>query len=649
MGIKVGDHMNDNNQQEDINQIPASSPDLKTDLAKKLQEIAPEVIADGKVDTKKLKELLDEDSADDSERFGLFWPGKKRAMRAAQEPTTATLKPAKDESKDWDTTQNIFIEGDNLEVLKILQKHYHNKIKMIYIDPPYNTGQDFVYPDNYQEGLQSYLEFTKQIDEGGRRVSTNSDSDGRYHSNWLNMMYPRLKLARNLLTDDGLIVISIDDHEISQLRKVCDEVFGEINFVASVIWQKKYTTSNNISGISAVHEYILVYARDYSNIANAVQKIPYSDEAKARYNNPDNDERGDWMDASYHGPKSPTERPNLNYPIIHPKTGEEVWPKEKSWAYSKDVHQQHVINNLLWWGKDNQYKEPRMKRFIKDMDGGMVPKSLWDYKEAGTTSSGRAALRNLFGKRDSGSLFDNPKPVELMIKVLEIGTRSNTSDVVLDFFSGSGTLAHAVMQLNSIDGGNRKHIQIQLPEPTPEQSEARAAGLLTIADIAKERIRLAGEKIKQDFSDELSERHQPLDIGLRVYKLSDTSFSKWQTNSDVDVDSVQQRLLEMKDSSNDDASQEQLLTEILLKLGLPLTARVNEIFVNGLSVWDVSDKAVIAYLDEHLKPTLDQLRAIAETNPGKIVVLEDSFQGDDELKTNLSQICKSNDIELWTV
>lgn len=625
MGIKVGGHMNDDNKQDDINQVPASSPDFKTELAKKLQELAPEVIADGKVDTKKLKELLDEDTTDDSERFGLFWPGKKRAMRAAQEPTTATLKPAKEESKDWDTTQNIFIEGDNLEVLKILQKHYHNKIKMIYIDPPYNTGQDFVYPDNYREGLASYLEFTKQVNEEGKKVSTNSDTDGRYHSNWLNMMYPRLKLARNLLDDDGVIFISIDYNENYHLRQICDEIFGDNNFIGEIYWESKTKSQNTETSYNKLQpkaEMILVYGRRPKRRFNLVTK------GKKDY--PHEDDKGKYREYPLEVMNATGIRGRQS--MIYEVQGI-LPPQGKQWQLGHDQVSMYESSGNLFI---------RDGRVIIKMRPGEerdeTTDPFWGFfpKDMGTAESAKKELKELVGDHD----FETVKPVEVIKRLILHATSDN--DIILDFFAGSGTTAQAVMQLNSEQSINRKWITAQLPEATEVNSILNKRGFKTVSSFTRYRLEKAAEKIA-------NEKEPSVDTGYRVYKLADTNFSKWQTSSDVDVDAVQQRFLDMRDSSNDDASQEDLLTEILVKLGLPLTVKVTEDKLEGLRVWNVSDKAVVAYLDEHTKPSLDQLRTITDTNPGKIVILEDSFQGDDELKTNLSQICKSNDIELWTV
>lgn len=616
-------------------EVEATSPDFKTELAAKLQELVPEAITDGKVDTQKLKELLDSDSADDSERFGLFWPGKKRAIRAAQDPTTATLKPAKDESKDWDTTENLFIEGDNLEVLKVLQKHYHNKIKMIYIDPPYNTGKDFVYPDNYKEGLASYLEFTNQVDNEGRKVSTNSDTDGRYHSNWLNMMYPRLKLARNLLSDDGVIFISIDDNEQAHLRKLCDEVFGEGNFITDAIWRSKDNSNNDAKKFSIDHNHTLIYSRN-----NDWQPARISDPLKqTHFKNPDNDPKGPYFDGN--PLNSPNYRANLIYDLTSPQ-GTIISPPKNGWRWSKDALEQKIASGEIRFTEDG--RNIRRRTYLSDIQG-LPPSSLWiDLENTGHNRQAKYELLKLIPE----DLFDTPKPTKLIKYMIKLANL-NDGDIVLDFFSGSGTTAHAVMQINAEDGINRKHIQVQLPEPTDEKSEAYKFGYKTISAIAEERIRRAAEKIKADYADKILERDTPLDSGFRVYKLSDTNFTKWRSASDTDKDMVQQQLLEIRESSNDAASEEDLLTEVLLKQGISLTAPLKHIEIEDLSTWIVGENVVAAYLNEHNKPSIDQLRAVVATEPAKFIILEDAFQGDDELKTNLVQICKSQKIELWTV
>ncbi|MEL6050711.1 site-specific DNA-methyltransferase [Corynebacterium rouxii] len=632
----------------EINEVSGSSPDFRTELAEQLAELAPEAIADGKIDVEKLKELLEGDASDTSERFGLFWPGKKRAMRAAQTPTTATLIPDKENSKDWDTTKNVFIEGDNLEVLKILQKHYHGKIKMIYIDPPYNTGKDFVYPDNYKEGLDTYLEWSKQVNEEGKKLSSNSESEGRFHSNWLNMMYPRLKLARNLLADNGVICISIDDCEIAKLRQICDEIFGEDRFAAEIIWKKRNSPPNDRK-IGAQHDYILVYVKkDLESIALR----PRTAEQIARYKNPDNHVKGPWvagdLSANVKGGRYVE---SLNFPIVNPNTGKEHWPPSGgNWRFSKDRIRELLESDELYFGKDG-VGAPKLKRFLSAIKPGTTWTTLWDFVPFNT--SGSDEMRELFG---SATIFESPKPSGLLKKVIQLGAQ-NKHDIVLDFFSGSSTTAHALMELNAEDGGKRRHIQIQLPEPTPEKSEARKTGYATIAEISRERIRRAGEKIKQDLADEIAKRETPLDVGFRAYKLADTNFTKWRTDSNIDATELEQHLLDLRDSSDDNATPEDLLTEILIKQGHSLVEQIRDEVIDGLPLKAVvgadeedgtGETLVLAYLDEYTKPTLQQLRAAVDTKPAQFIILEDAFQGDDELKTNLAQMCKTNGVELWT-
>lgn len=627
---------------DDVRKVLGTSSDLRSDLARRLEELVPEAIADGKVDVAKLKELLGNDYSDESERFGLFWPGKRRALRAAQEPTVATLRPVKNQSKDWGITQNVFIEGDNLEVLKILQKRYHSQIKVIYIDPPYNTGKDFIYPDNYKEGLQSYLEFTRQVDEDGRALRTNSETDGRFHSNWLNMMYPRLKLARNLLTDDGVIFVSISDHEVDNLRKILNEIFGESNYVGQIAVSKGTTTGQDANDIGSSIDFLLVFARNKTYyIPNG---LPLDEKDIARFNQ--EDDRGHFSVLQFR--KTGTndrreDRPNLYYPLIAPD-GAEVYPigpggYESCWRTAREQFDSWDADGMIEWkhDADGAYR-PYVKYYLEGRTKQVS--NYWDDIEGNKKAS--LTVKELVGK----NVFTNPKPVGLIKKILHIA--ADRDSIILDFFSGSATTAHAVMQLNAEDGGSRAHIQVQLPEPTPEDSPARIAGYETISEVARRRIDLAGNKIAGELSKQLLGRDQPLDIGYRTYTLVDTNFMKWKVSSDVDEEELQQQLLGMRQSSDDQASPDDLFTELLLKLGFSLTEHMSDLDIAGLDVRSVGDNHLFAYLDEQAKPTLEQLRAVADVKPTKIVILEDAFHGDDELKTNLVQICKTKDIELWT-
>lgn len=656
---------------DDIHETPSSTPNFQSELAAQLADLIPEAIADGKIDVTKLQELLSTDAADPTERFGLFWPGKKRALRAAQEPTTATLRPDFENSKDWDTTKNVFIEGDNLEVLKILQKHYHNKVKLIYIDPPYNTGKDFVYPDNFKEGLDTYLEWTRQVNEEGKKVSTNADTEGRYHSNWLNMMYPRLKLARNLLTDDGVIFISIDDHEVENLTRLGKEVFGSDNLLACF---PRVTKRAGKSGdlIAFNHDYVLAFARGAGVRLN---RFSHTDDG-FRFSDEFEEERGKYklnqtLDYNTLGYVRSLDFPiEVDGRVFFPGGVTESEQKERAERNPKDGFRWRWSPRLVEFGlahgfiviKEGRngpriYTKTYQNATIKEM-GGQYEVVIQDRTKAFTTldlvdnkysnDNARKGISSLF----EFAAFDYTKPVELLKTIIALGTSRAEGDIVLDFFAGSGTTAHAVMQLNAEDGGNRRHIQVQLPEPTPEDSDARRAGYATLSEIARKRIDLAGDRAVAESSQQLG-GPLSLDSGFRTYKLSDTSFSKWRVTSDIEVSSLEQHLLDLRDSSSaDGVTADDLLTEILLKQGYSLTERVTPIKIDGLDLRAVldtdGDVAVLAYLNEHEKPSVEQLRAIVDTMPTKLVILEDAFQGDDELKTNLVQLAKSKNVELWT-
>lgn len=655
---------------EEVHETPSTTPNFQTELAAQLAELMPEVIADSKVDVEKLKELLDGDAADTSERFGLFWPGKKRALRAAQEPTTATLRPDFENSKDWDTTKNVFIEGDNLEVLKILQKHYHAKIKMIYIDPPYNTGKDFVYPDNYKEGLDTYLEWTRQVNEEGKKLSTNADTEGRYHSNWLNMMYPRLKLARNLLTEDGVIFLSIDDHEYDNLKKLCNEVFGESNYLNTFVWVSNLKGRQiAASGAAGTKEYILCYARrvdeagEFIGSGSKLKKLMPSIYKGFNYK-AEHDERGAYVlkNELYNTNSAFNEvtRPNLVFDIYYnAETGD---------VKTADVSDVHVYDGYIKiapkqnnngtnkyhafrWSRRKVESESYDLAFIegasgwkvytkvRDVDGATVKDLVMDI----TTNEGSADIKAV---GLDPKWFDYPKPVNLVKLLVDVA--ADTDSIVLDFFAGSGTTAHAVMSLNAEDGGNRKFVQVQLPEPLFDGHPARKAGRDSIADISVSRIQAAGSLLRKESSSRLSD-DPDLDFGVRAYRLADTNFTKWKQSSDVDPNQLEQHLLDLRDSSSADAaSADDLLAEILLKQGYSLTEQIAPIDVAGLDLRSVGDGIVLAYLNEHVKPTLEQLRAVVDADPARLIVLEDAFQGDDQLKTNLAQLCKSQGIELWT-
>lgn len=633
---------------EDINEIPSTTPDLQTELAQRLQELVPEAIADGKVDVVKLKELLSHEAATESERFGLFWPGKRRSQRAAQEPTTATLKPVKSLSKDWDTTKNVFVEGDNLEVLKVMQKHYHGKIKMIYIDPPYNTGKDFVYPDNYKEGLATYLEFTKQVDAGGKRLSTNSESEGRYHSNWLNMMYPRLKLARNLLTQDGVIFISIDDHEVANLRLALDSVFGESNFVENYIWESNFRPDNSSRIERENAQHILCYARKKSALRGLVgaQKATEGLPSLTKSSMKESILRlePEWVEFQIPDGKYKAGDLGSGYRLETDVTISSGTAEAAFLLTGRVIWSQSYLESQVAEGTKIVIKGAGFVPYSRKVaTSALAPTTLIPRDSVGDVLAGNAEIKSLFG----APVFNHPKPTTLLKYLIKAATSDVKDAVILDFFAGSSSTAHATLALNAEDGGRRRFVMIQLPEPTPDDSTAMTAGFSTIAELSRRRIELASERLSGS-AEQMEFDDAAPDLGFRTYKLVDTNFSKWRVSSDTDDDALTQHLLSLRESAENSATPDALLAELLLKAGYSLTEKIADLELAGLELRSVGEGLLLAYLNEHQKPTLEQLRQVVAAEPEKFVILEDAFQGDDELKTNLVQICKTADVELWT-
>ena len=452
-----------------IRSLDGKTPDIAEENIQKLRQIFPDVFTEDKVDIEKLQQVLGNYVEDSNERYNFTWNGKGRALRLSQTPSLGTLRPCKEESKDWDTTQNLYIEGDNLEVLKLLQKSYHGKVKMIYLDPPYNTGGDFVYPDDYHDSLENYKKITGQVDSEGNRISTNTEASGRYHTDWLNMMYPRLRLARNLLADDGVIFISIDDNEVDNLKKICNEVFGEDNFIELLVWKRRATPPNDRI-IGKNHEYIAVYAKNSEEVKLFLQ--PRSKKDNERYKNPDNDPRGPWApaDLSANG-KGGRLTESCIYPILNPENNKEYYPPQnKCWLYNREK-----MLTLLKEGRVKFRTEsgtPFLKRYLSEVRQGTTLPTILD--SAGFSQDSAREIREIF-KRD---VFEFTKPTKLIEMLVRCGIDNQNDGIILDFFSGSATTAHAVMQLNAEDGGNRKFIMVQLPEPTDEKSEAHKAGYM---------------------------------------------------------------------------------------------------------------------------------------------------------------------------
>jgi len=651
---------------EQPEKIDLTSMDITEDKKQKLRQLFPEVFREDEIDFDHLKRVLGEWVPEKGrERFGLQWPGKAECMKIIQEPSIATLTPEREESVNFDDTENLFIEGDNLEVLKLLQKSYFGKVKMIYIDPPYNTGNEFIYPDDYGENLATYLEYTGQKDGEGNWQTTNRDTDGRYHSRWLNMMYARLFLAKNLLREDGAIFISIDDNELPHLRKLCDEIFGEENFIANIVWQKKQSPQNDATNFSDMHDHILVFSKRKKETKNDEygwdrNLLPRSDDQKSRYTNRDDDPRGPWASVDCTSNKSSEQRPNLYYPVENPETNEEVWPsKQRVWRYEQDTMQDLIDDDRIWWGEDGT-NFPRLKRFLSEVQDGIVPSTWWDREFADDNQSARREIRDLF---DDGEVdFDTPKPIQLIQRMLQISTNPNDNDIVLDFFAGSCSTAHAVLDFNKKDNGNRRFIMVQLPELLDEDSDAYEAGYKNVSDIGKERIRRVIKRINSDetkssgesqtelgLEDEADEKID-IDAGFKVFKLNRSNFKVWDSPEiDIDPDDLEEQLDVFADHITPEAEQESILYELILKSGYPLTTSIEEKEIEGKTIYSIQDDALLIYLDDSL--TFEILDKMAEMGPNRVVCLDKSFSGEqaDALKTNAVQLFKSHDIAFRTV
>jgi adenine-specific DNA-methyltransferase len=582
------------------------SAEKRDQLRRCLASVFPEIMAEDKIDLDQLRRVLGEWAEPERERFGLNWPGKAACMKLIQAPSVGTLTPCPQDSVNWEATGNIFIEGDNLEVLKLLQKAYFGKIKVIYIDPPYNTGKEFIYPDKYGETLDTYLKYTGQKGCNGRKFSTNTDASGRLHSRWLNMMYPRLYLARNLLRDDGAIFISIDDNERANLKLLCDQIFGEENFKSNVVWQKRYTRSNNTTDFNDVVEHVLVYGK---SPAFSVNLLPRTNEADARYSNPDNDPRGVWKGASFLNPASPQDRPNLAYPLVNPNTGEATLPTRSAWRRSKDAFDALQKEGKLYWGPEGKAAVPTIKMFLSEARG-LTPVNFWEHAYAGHTDEGTRDLENVI----PGKLFDNPKPVRLVQRVLDHG--SDESGIILDFFAGSGVTAQAVFNQNLHDGGTRKFILVQLPEPTGRTDYP------TIAHIARDRIRKAAKQMTGAGQ---------IDLGFKAFKLAASNFRTWNGEAD--------ELSRQVDPFAAEASLDDILYELLLKDGFPLALPLEKLELAGKEVFSATNGALLICLDNHL--TEEVIEAMAERDPSRVICLDAGFRNNDQLRANAVQTFKA--------
>lgn len=570
---------------------------------------------------KLMAELRDDVVGKGKERYEFTWPGKRQAMAEANKSINKTLRPVVEESKDWDNTENLYIEGDNLEVLKLLQESYLSKVKMIYIDPPYNTGKDFVYNDFYEIDSEKYKDMSDEYNEENEKLLPNPQSNGRFHSDWCSMIYPRLKLARNLLSDDGVIFISIDDNEQENLKKICNEVFGENNYIQEIIWQKKFSPQNDAKYFSLNHESILCYAKNKKDFKRNL--LPATEEMKSRYKNLDNDPRGPWSSGDCTIGRV-TERDY--YPIITP-SGRVVYPSNGNvWRYSKETFKKLITDNRIWFGKDGN-NMPRVKRFLSETNPGVVPISIWFIDDVGHTQSAFQSLKSMFDDKD---IFDYPKPVGLLKRCIHIGTEKDS--IILDFFSGSATTAHAVMDLNAEDGGHRKFIMVNLPEETEENSEAYKAGYKNICEIGKERIRRAGEKIIADNKDK--EGIEDLDTGFRVFRVDSTNMKDVYFTPDL---YEQNFLLKLQSNIKEDRNDLDLLFACLLDWGLPIDRPYSVESVGSSNIHIYNHGDLVACFSENLSENI--IKRIAKLKPLRVVFRDSSF-GASEDKINIEEIFK---------
>ncbi len=612
-----------------MDKLKMETPDLSQANIEKLAALFPACVTEARGEDGKLKkavnfellrQMLSDVVLEGDEAYEFTWVGKKAAIVEANRPIRKTLRPCPAESVDWDTTENLYIEGDNLEVLKLLQESYLGKVKMIYIDPPYNTGNDFIYRDDFDMSGEEFSEGIGQIDaETGNRLFRNTDSNGRFHSDWCSMIYSRLMLARNLLSDDGVIFISIDDSEQGCLKKICDEIFGASNFINTVIWEKRYSPQNAVQWFSENHDFVLVYAKNKP--LWYPQLLERTDEMNARYTNRDNDPRGPWKASDStaqggHGTK------NQFYILTAPNGKKHYLPSGLCWRYTEEAMQRLIADNRVWFGEDGN-NIPAIKKFLSEVKQGVACQTIWKYQEVGHSQEGKKEIKALFPE---GIPFDTPKPTGLLKRIIQIASKPDF--IALDFFSGSATTAHAVMQLNAEDGGHRKFIMVQLPEPCDEKSEAYKAGYPNICEIGKERIRRAAKKIAAD------NPSKPFDGGFRVFKLADTNM----TDVYYSAGEYSQDMLSLLESNiKPDRTDLDLLFGCLLEWGLPLSMPYTSEEIEGCTVHTYNDGDLIACFDENIPDTV--IKEIAKRRPLRAVFRDSSF-ADSPSKINVGEIFK---------
>jgi adenine-specific DNA-methyltransferase len=612
-----------------MNKLKMHSPNLTDANIAKLAVLFPNCITEALDAQGELRKAIDFDLLRQElsssivegpqERYQLNWPGKRDALLAANAPIAKTLRPCREESVDFDNTQNLFIEGDNLEVIKLLQESYLGKVKLIYIDPPYNTGRDFIYDDDFKDDTESYLLSSNQVDESGLRIVANTEANGRFHSDWLSMIYSRLRLARNLLRDDGVVFISIDDNEVDNLRKVCSEVFGEDNFVAQVIWQKVFSPKNSAKWFSEDHDYVLVYAK--SGHQWTPNPLPKTEEMIARYKNPDRDPRGVWQsdnltarnryDAGLYQVRCPSGR------IIDGP------PKGRYWGISENNFKKLDQDNRIWWGEEGD-NMPRLKRFLTEVQQGRTPQTLWPYKEVGHTQDAKKTLLKYVQFEHTENVLNSVKPVELLQRILQLATNPGDNNIVFDFFSGSATTAHAVLKQNFEDGGNRRFIGVQIPEPLPKPEP----GLASIFEMGLNRVRNFSAEVRKQ------EGAETCDLGFRVLKTDTSNMNEVYYKPD---DVSQNQLFDQVDNIREDRTAEDLLFQVLLDWGVDLALPISQQVIAGKTVFFVDGNALVACFDTGIDE--DFVKQLAGHKPLRVVFRDAGFASD-SVKINVEQVFK---------
>ncbi len=612
-----------------VEYVTKTTPDLGQEQIERLKQIFPESVSEGKVDFDLLRATLgDADALADENAYTFTWVGKQEAFRAIQTPSAASLAPAPEESVNWESTQHLFIEGENLEVLKLLYKSYFGKVKMIYIDPPYNTGNDFIYRDDYSQPRRAYLEKTGQMDAEGNVLTSNPETSGRYHSDWLTMMYPRLFLARQLLREDGVIFVSIDDNEVHHLRLLMNEIFGEENFVASILWQKR-TSPDARANLSPAHDYIMVFARSLERFKPTMQLLPLNEERLKEYTNPGNDPRGPWASVDITG-QTGHATPSQYYEITTPAGVKYKPPPGRCWALSKKTLDEAVADGRIWFGEDGTSR-PRRKRYLSEVQGETTW-TWWTNKEVGHNQE---ATKELSEVMETSDTFDTPKPTRLIERMLQLTTSPDEESLVLDFFAGSSTTAHAVIQLNRQDSGRRRFIMIQIPEPTENPD------FPTIAEIGKERVRRVIEQMQAECEGQLplETREVPEDLGFKVFKLAPSTFRQWEAPEEDDAEALGKQLALFDRGLEEGVEPLHVIYEVALKQGYSLNARIEKIktlkVFETFRVCDGDSKAFYICLDDEIQDaTIDALPLEKETT---FVCLDTAL--DDSQKVNLAMQC----------